>query len=63
MQSVIAAERLTTDGILLSKIGGVKKMVGRFFKRGQHEDALLHLGQAKSGDAQNLPLKDARKQL
>lgn len=38
-------------------------MVGCFLKRGQHEDALLHLSQAKSGDAQNLPLRDARNQL
>lgn len=54
---------LTTDGILLSKISGVEKMVGCFLKRGQHEDALLHLRQAEPGDAQNLPLRDARNQL
>lgn len=54
---------LTTDGILLSKISGIEKMVGCFLKRGQHEDALLHLRQAEPGDAQNLPLRDARNQL
>lgn len=61
--SPITEEALTADGILLSKIGGVEKVVGRFLKRGQHEDALLHLSQAKSGDAQNLPLRDARNRL
>lgn len=61
-KSLIAAETLTADRILLSKIGGVEKMVGCFLKRGQHEDALLHLSQAKSGDAQNLPLREASNQ-
>lgn len=56
-------ETLTTDGILLPKIGGVEKMVGCFLKRSQHEDALLHLRQAEPGDAQNLALKDGREQL
>lgn len=55
--------RLTTHRILLSKIGGVEKMIGCFLKRSQHEDALLHLSQAEPGDAQNLSLRNARNQL
>ena len=35
-------------------------MVGRLLKRGQHQHALLHLGQAKPGDAQDFTLCQGR---
>lgn len=57
---------LTADRVLLSKVGGVEEMVCCFLKGGQHQDALLHFGQAEPGDPQNLPLcghKTARNQV
>lgn len=48
---------LTTDGILLSEVGGVEEMISCFLEGGQHEDALLHFGQTEPGDSQNLPLR------
>lgn len=52
-------KQLTTHRILLSKVGGVKKMISCFLEGCQHEDALLHLGQAEPGDPQDLPLYGA----
>ncbi len=37
--------------------GCIKEVVCRLLKGGQHEHAVLHLGNAKSGDAQDLPLQ------
>lgn len=47
---------LTADRVLLAEVGGVKEVVGRFLKGGQHEDALLHLGQSEPGDPQYFTL-------
>lgn len=47
---------LTAHRVLLAKVGGVKQVVGRLLKGGQHQDALLHLGQSEPGDAQNFTL-------
>lgn len=47
---------LTAHRVLLAKVGGVEKVVGRLLKGGQHQDALLHLGQSEPGDAQDFTL-------
>lgn len=44
-------QNFTADRVLLSKVGSIKQMVGGFLKGGQHEDALLHLSQSKSGNS------------
>lgn len=47
---------LTAHRVLLAKVGGVKQVVGRLLKGGQHQDALLHLSESEPGDPQNFTL-------
>lgn len=41
--------------------GRVKEVVCCLLKGGQHEHAVLHLGNAKAGDAQHLALEEGGK--
>ena len=46
----------TVDGVFLSVVSRVEEVVRGLLEGGQHQDGLLHLGQAVSGYAQVWPL-------
>ncbi len=47
----------TCDVIYPAMQCSIEQMVCCLFKRGEHENTVLHLGDAKSGDAQHLSLR------
>lgn len=48
---------LTGDVIGATMEGRIKQVISGLLKGGQHEHAVLHLGNAKPGDAQHLALQ------
>ena len=44
------------DLVSLAKDGSVKEVVGRLLERGEHENRVLHLGDAEARDAEDLTL-------
>lgn len=46
----------TAHRVLLAEVGSVEEVVSRLLEGGQHQHALLHLGQAKPSNAQDFAL-------
>jgi hypothetical protein len=44
------------NAVILSVYRGIKEMIRRFLKGGQHENAVLHLGDTEASDTQYLTL-------